>query len=155
MNVAELWEKYEGQKIRVGTENGSAFIWIGEVGEDFLSDMGYLFKTYSSYFDFSLHRAKKKLSEMIPFEKIWQELPMAYAYNLDELKRAKKKLEWAKEAKKACTNLLQREVVAEYKSIEQEDVTIVIIKGYETGRAWCEDEWDGLFSFNARKARIR
>ena len=154
MTVAEIWEKYEGKKIRLGTDRGSAFIWIGTVTDNFINDMVFLQSNYRRYFDYALQRAKAKVTGMQKYEKFWMQEPQAHANSLEELARAKENVIKAKAQRKGCTNILQREVVKEYQSLDiMSDVTIVIIKGYETGSAWFEDEFTGLFCFGKKRAR--
>ena len=148
LTVSDIWEKYEGKRIRLGTEKGSAFIWMGIVGDEFISDMVHLGTNYRKFFDSVLAKAKDKVEKMSKLESYWMQEPERFFNSLNELDRARESLAKAKVQRKACTNICKREVVREYPTLDLlSDTTIVIIKGYESGSAWCEDEWNGLYTY--------
>lgn len=142
MQVLDIVEQYEGQKIRIGTKGGSAYIWIGTVNENMTVEIMELWKHYKRHFDERINLYGRRLEAAETLENFYRENPQDFHFQLLEIEGIRAKFREVKEQRQACVNPLKREVVEIFPSISESDTTIFIIDGYETGRAWNLSEWE-------------
>ena len=144
MQVLDILDKYEGQKIRIGAFNGSSYFWLGIVNENMTLELLELWKKYKKYFDGRINTFGRRLESAETLEKFYRENPGDFPYQLLEIEELRKKFREAKEQRKACINPLKRKVINIFPSISEEDVTCFLVEGYEVGHAWTFDEWERL-----------
>lgn len=141
MQVLDILDEYEGQKIRLGAVNGSCFFWIGRVNEDTSAELMQIWKDYKRHFDKRINMFGARLEKALMLEEYYRQNPSDFPRQLLEIDELKKKFDEAKTQREACINPLKREVVDIYPSIAEDDTLIFLVDGYETGRAWTFDEW--------------
>ena len=154
MQVLDILDKYEGQKIRIGAVNGSAYFWIGIVNENMTLELMELWKEYKVYFDKRINTFGRRLESAKALEDFYRENPGDFPYQLLEIEELRKKFREAKEQRKACVNPLRRNVVDVFQSISEDNTTCFLVDGYEVGRAWTSDEWNGGFKNGGKPKEV-
>ena len=162
MKLNELATKRKGKQIRIGTQRGSSFVWMGTVDDSFLEEMDKLTEYYLANYKTKLAKTKEALAKEVEY---WE------MYLTDILPKTKEGLKNGGSlgtVPEACAikpfvrcssiyngmlvavnNLIgnpfaDREIVEFYPSLKDKDITIYIVKGRESGYAWDEDEWKGI-----------
>ena len=151
MQVLDIMDLYDGQKIRIGTHYGSCYIWIGTVSENLTIELMEIWKEYKKYFDGRINLFGRRLEAANSLESFYRENPQDFYFQLLEIEEIREKFREAKRQRKACTNFLKREVIEVFPSISELDTTIFIVEGYETGRAWNLTEWEAINDRNAKR----
>lgn len=141
MQVLDILEEYEGHNIRIGTSEGSAFIWLGTVTDDLPAELMDTWRQFQRLFDTRIMRLEKRLVSAEKHIRFYNRDSILFRATYADIQNIKGNLKEAKECRRKCTNILKREVVNKYPSISEPNTMIFIIEGKEAGRAWYLEEW--------------
>ena len=156
--LSDVVESLKGKTIKLGTKNGSGFIFCSKVKDNFKLEMSAKHASHNV----GLKRLKSGIENRLNnLDKIYEEKFNERLKNLKRkdkktIKKIKASLEQSKQEEKVklpklikeydyciSTPFLQRPIVDKYADIlkEEKGVVIVIIKGYERGGYWTVEEY--------------
>ena len=150
MQVIDIVELYDGQKVKIGMAEGSSFVWIGTVSDMLPGELMDVWREFKRLYDTRIHNYQKRISRAEEQIRKFNRESLFYQATLEEIKHLKENLAETKNCRKKCTNILRREVVKQYPSISESNTMIFIVEGKEMGHAWNLEEWT---AWNGRKAK--
>lgn len=156
--LSDVVESLKGKTIKLGTKNGSGFIFCSKVKDNFKLEMS----AKHAYHNAGLKKLKNGIENRLNnLDKIYED---KFNERLKNLKKKDKKsiakikasLEQSKQVEKVklpkliqeydyciSTPFLKRPVIDKYADIlkEEKGVIVIIIKGYERGGYWLVEEY--------------
>lgn len=135
MKVKHLYD-YKGQRIRLGANNGSNYIFCGKI-DDTLDDL--LTGLSDRHYKIFVSNMKRNYSNLHALDKIVVPDDELEDYRLEYEKRNETYLK-SKNIVDSFKPIQEREIVEIFDSVTENGVKCVIYSGYENGKYWNESE---------------